>query len=141
MTVEENKALVKRAYEDLNQKGLAAYYELVTPDHIVHFTDGDMSLEQDRQFNTMFYEAFPDAKATVEQMIAEGDRVAVRVTWIGTHTGKWMDIAPTGNKINITNTAIFRVADGKLAEIWATTDNLRFMQQLGILLPTDEIGK
>jgi len=130
---EENKAVVKRAYEDLNQKGLAAYYELVTPDHIVHLTEGDMSLEQDRQFNTMFYEAFPDAKGTVEQMIAEGDRVAVRVTWRGTHTGKWMDIAPTGNKIDITNTAIFRIADGKLAEIWATTDTLRFMQQIGII--------
>jgi len=81
----------------------------------------------------MFYEAFPDAQGIVEQMIAEGDRVAVRVTWRGTHMGKWMDIAPTGNKLNITNTAIFRIAEGKLAEIWATTDTLRFMQQLGAI--------
>ena len=133
MSIEENKVIVKRAYEDLNQKGLAAYYKLVTPDHTVHFTDRDMSLEQDRQFNAMFYEAFPDAKGTVEQMIAEGDKVAVRVNWRGTHMGKWMDITPTGNKIDITNTAIIRIADGKLAEIWATSDTLRFMQQLGTI--------
>lgn len=133
MSIEENKALVRQAYDALNHSGLKAWYEYVTPDHKVHYTDADMSLEQDKQFNTMFYEAFPDAQGTIKDMVAEGDRVAMRVNWRGTHIGKWMDISPTGNELDITNTAIFRISDGKLAEIWATTDNLRFMQQIGVI--------
>jgi predicted ester cyclase len=133
MSIEENKALVHRAYDALNRSGLKAWYEFVTSDHKVHHTDADMSLEQDNQFNTMFYEAFPDAQGIIKDMVAEGDRVAVRVNWRGTHTGKWMDTAPTGNKLDITNTAIFRISGGKLAEIWVTDDALRFMQQLGMI--------
>ena len=65
--------------------------------------------------------------------VAEGDKVAIRVTWRGTHKGEFMGIAPTGNKIEMTNTLIFRIAVGKLAENWATIDELRLMQQLGVI--------
>ena len=81
----------------------------------------------------MYFAAFPDASATIEDMVAEGDKVAVRVTWRATHKGEFMGITPTGKQIEMTNTLIFRIADGKLVENWATIDELRLMRQLGVI--------
>ena len=118
----------------MNRRELDAYFELLSPDYIEHHTTmGDSSLEQIIQGVPTFFTAFPDIHATIEDMLAEGDRVAIRVIWRGTHKGDFMGIAPTGNKIEMTNTAIFRIADGKWAETWATTDDLRLMQQLGVI--------
>ena len=134
MSIKENKALIRRAYELMNRRELDAYFELLSPDYIEHHTTmGDSSLEQIIQGVPTFFTAFPDIHATIEDMLAEGDRVAIRVIWRGTHKGDFMGIAPTGNKIEMTNTAIFRIADGKWAETWATTDDLRLIQQLGVI--------
>jgi len=133
MSIEENKALVRRAFELMNRKELDAFFQLLDPAYIAHYPIGDFSLEQAKQSETMYFAAFPDAIATIEDMVAEGDRVAIRVTWRGTHKGDFMNIAPTGNKIEMTNTLIFRIAVDKLAENWATIDELRMMQQLGVI--------
>jgi len=133
MSTEENKALVRRAFELMNRKELDAFFQLLDPAYVAHYPIGDFPLEQAKQFETMYFAAFPDAIATIEDMVAEGDRVAIRVTWRGTHKGEFMSIAPTGNKIKMTNTLIFRIAVDKLAENWATIDELRLMQQLGVI--------
>jgi len=133
MSTKENKALIRHAYELMNRRELAAYYELLSPDYVEHHTFGDFSLEQTIQGTPTFFSAFPDVIATIEDMVAEGDRVAIRVTWRGTHQGEFMGTAPTGKKFKMTNTAIFRIAAGKWTETWATVDNLGLLQQLGVI--------
>jgi predicted ester cyclase len=133
MSIKENKALVRRMYELWNRKELDKYLEVFAPGYVEHYPDRDTSLEQVIESGTMFCVAFPDVTSTIEDMVAEGDRVAFRVTHRGTHKGDFMGIAPTGNKIEMTNTAIFRIAGGKCAECWATMDELRLMQQLGAI--------
>jgi len=132
MSIEENKALVRRVYELLNRGELDAYYELLAPEYVEHLTTGDMSLEQLEQFEAMFFAAFPDTNITIDDMVAEGDRVAVLVTWRGTHKGEFHGIAPTGKKVEMTNANIFRIDAGRCAEGWNVTD-MRFMQQLGVI--------
>ncbi len=133
MSIEENKALVRHAFELMNRKELDSFFKLLDPGYVAHYTIGDLPLEQAKQFETMYFAAFPDASATIEDMVAEGDKVAIRVTWRGTHKGEFIGIAPTGKQIEMTNTLIFRIAVGKLAENWATIDELRMMQQLGAI--------
>lgn len=133
MSVEENKVLIRRMYDLLNQRQLDAYLDLIAPDAVAHFTDGDMSRDQEKRLDERWYAAFPDSVSTIEDLVAEGDKVAFRVTHRGTHKAEFMGIAPTGKEFEMTNTGIVRVAGGKVAELWATIDNLHFMQQLGVI--------
>ena len=121
---------MRRAYELANRRELDAFFELLAPDYVEHLPTGDKSLEQVKQYTGTVFEAFPDIHFTIEDMVAEGDKVAVRVTWKGTHKGVFMDIAPTGNKIDITSANIIKIAAGKWVEFWNVTD-VRLMQQLG----------
>ena len=132
MSIEENKALVRRAYELANRRELDAFFELLDPGYVKHLPTGDISREQVKQYAHTFFDAFPDVSFTIEDMVAEGDKVAVRVTWTGTHKGVFMDIAPTGNKINITNANVIKIIAGKWVEFWNITD-IRLMQQLGVI--------
>jgi predicted ester cyclase len=68
-------------------------------------------------------------------MVAEDDKVAVRLNWKGTHLGPFMDIIPTGNKIDIATSNTVRIVDGKWVELWNVSDSLRFMQQIGAIPP------
>ena len=134
--LEENKTLVRRALETWNRDRnnlLDIMSELVTPMYVEHYTDVDLSLEQVKQAYSTFLAAFPDITVTINDIVAEGDKVAVRATWKGTHKGQIFGIAPTGNRIDMTNTSIFRIANGKLAELWTTQDSLRMLQQLGVI--------
>ena len=76
--------------------------------------------------------AFPDTRNVIEDMVAEGDRVAVRWTTHATHRGEFMGIAPTGNRMAVTSFGIFRLSDGKIAESWDTLNVVEMMQQLGV---------
>ena len=133
MSTEENKALICRVYEFMNRGELDALYELFDPGYVSHYTDRDMTLEQNKQLGPTFYTSFPDISFNIEHMVTEGDKVAFRETWTGTHSGEFMGITPTGRKIEMMNTATFKMVDGKLAESRATLDELRLMQQLGII--------
>jgi predicted ester cyclase len=134
MSIEEkNKAHIRRMYQIFNRRQLDRYPEIYTPGYIEHYPDRDVSLDQVIKEGNQFVVAFPDLVSTIEDMVAEGDKVAIRVTHRGTHQGKFMGIAPTGNKIEVTNTAIFRITGGKCADCWATIDSLRMMQQLGVI--------
>jgi steroid delta-isomerase-like uncharacterized protein len=76
---------------------------------------------------------FPDLSFTIEQMIAEGDRVSTLLTMDGTHTGEWLGIPPNGKRINIRMTTIHRIRNGKIVEDWVVVESLGFFQQLGVL--------
>ncbi len=125
MSLEENEALVRRIYEFSNRKDIDGLYSLVTPDYVFHMTNRDLPLEQAKQFEAAFYEEYSDLNVTVHNMIAEGDMVAVRVTWRGTQKS-------TGKKLEITNANFIRVENRKWAETWNITDN-RMAQQLGAI--------
>jgi steroid delta-isomerase-like uncharacterized protein len=90
-------------------------------------------IEEAKQFIAMFKSAFPDMHATVEDVVAEGDKVVTRVTLRGTHQGEVEEFGPpTGRQVEIEGITIHRIEDGKIAEEWNSYDNLSMMQQLGL---------
>lgn len=117
---EENKALVTRFYDLDNQRDKYAQYELVSPQCIFHLPDSDLSLKEFRKFDASFSEGFPDIHACIEEFIAEGDMVAVRLTFRGTNSGKVFGNPPTGEKLEISHTNWFRIRDGRIIEYWNT---------------------
>jgi steroid delta-isomerase-like uncharacterized protein len=135
MSTEENKALARRYIEEVfNQKNLATVDELNTPDFVLHNASMTIQgLEAYKQFLSMYLAAFPDAQTTIEDMLAEGDLVAERVTIRSTHKGDYMGIPPTGKQATVTAIYIIRFANGKGVEVWANSDDLGAMQQLGVI--------
>ena len=134
MSTEENKAHARRAYEALNQRDLAAFYELITPGIVLHNASMTIQgLEAYKQFVSMYFAAFPDLHFTVEDIIAEGDEVVVRTTGMGTHKGDLMGIAPTGKQVTVSAINIIRVVNGKAVEEWLNNDDLGLLQQLGVV--------
>ena len=89
----------------------------------------------------MFRQAFPDSYSAIEVMIAEGDKVATRKTFYGTHQGEFMGIPPTGRQVSIALIDIVRVADGKVMEHWSMGDSLGMMQQLGVIPQPGNTGE
>ncbi len=131
-----NKALVHRYVEEvLNRKNLALIDELVAPT----FIDHDSSMPDAKgpagvkRLAAMVHTSFPDLHFTVEDMVAEGDKVVYRYTVRGTHQGDFMGIAPTGRQFAVTGIHIYRVGDGKFQEEWENWDMLGLMRQLGVL--------
>ena len=133
MSTEENKALMRRFWEELNKGNLAVWDELCTPDYVYHGTTSDMTREQSKQHDANLFAAFPDFNGSIDDMIAEGDKVAVRFTIRGTHQGAFRDIAPTGKQITVSGLEIDRCAGGKFVETWLISDMLGMMQQLGAI--------
>jgi predicted ester cyclase len=135
MSTEENKAIDRRIVEEVwNKKNLALVDELVDAKLVLHAVGGPdlKGPEGFKQFVNMQATAFPDFHITIEDMIAEGDKVVSRVTARGTNTGNFMDIAPTGKQMAITGIVISRFAGGKVVEGWLVNDALGAMQQLGV---------
>jgi steroid delta-isomerase-like uncharacterized protein len=136
MSTETNKAVARRLFEEVfNKKNLALAGELLAPGAVSHTAppgtaDGPEGL---RQVATMLSSAFPDHHHTIEDMIAEGDKVVVSATFSGTHQGAFMGIPPTGKHFSQREIHILRITDGKLAEHWAVTDGLAMLRQLGML--------
>ena len=134
MSTEDNKAHVRRGFEAVNQKNLAVFDELLTPEVVFHNASTTMQgLEAYKQFLSMYMTAFPDLQFTVEDMIAEGDTVVARFTTRGTHQGNLMGIPPTGKQGNGTGIFIDRIVNGKAVEQWFNTDDLGLLQQLGVV--------
>ena len=135
MSTEDNKALVQRGIEEVwNQKNLAVLDEIASRDYVSHnpamTTHG---LEQYKQLVSMYFSAFPDLHFTIEDQIAEGDKVVSRFSARGTHQGAFMGIPPTGKQGFVTGIGIDRFANGKIVEGWFNSDDLGLLQQLGIL--------
>jgi steroid delta-isomerase-like uncharacterized protein len=132
---ERNKAVVQRFIEEVqNQKNWDVFDELHAPDFVnLSSPPGVPSdLEGGRMFLGAFMAAFPDCQFTIEDMIAEGDRVATKKTFTGTHKGEFNGIPPTGRRVTLTFVDILRLRDGKIVEHWLSMDQLSFLQQLGV---------
>lgn len=136
---EDNKALVRRFYEETHDRAnFAALDDFIATNFVDHtpFLPGlAPGIEGVKQVFTMFLGAFSDIHVTVEDQIAEGDKVVSRGTARMTHTGDLMGIAPTGKQVELKFIEIFRVVGGKLAEHWEIFDQLGMMQQLGAIPP------
>jgi predicted ester cyclase len=135
MAIEENKAIVRRFLEEAYSKGnLAVGDESLTDNVVLHTPDADiMGIEGWKKFATMFLTAFPDLQLTIDEMIAEGDKVVASWTCRGTHNGYLRSIAPTGKQVTWTGIAIYRLAGGKIEHIWGMNDALGMMKQLGVI--------
>lgn len=144
MSTEANKALLQRFYDEvLNQGKLDAIDELIAENVIEHEQFGPGMPEgraAARQIIAMFRSAFPDLHATLDDAVAEDDKVAVRGTWRGTHQGEFMGIPPTRRSIEIGVMDIVRCADGKMIEHWGQTDAMTLMQQLGVIPAPESAG-
>ena len=126
--------LVRRGSDALNERNWAALDALCAPDIVSHIASMTIQgLEPYKQFLAMYFTAFPDARLTIEDLIAEGDRVAVRQTLHGTHQGDFMGMPPTGRQVTGTGISIFRIVNGKVVEQWANYDDLGLLQQLGVV--------
>jgi steroid delta-isomerase-like uncharacterized protein len=131
---EENKALARRSWEIVNQHNPDLIDEMYTPDFVWHEPDQDIQgSEEAKQFVSTFLEAFPDLKVSVEDEIAEGDKVVTRWIIRGTHQGELMRIAPTDKQIELKGITIHRIEGDKIVEEWERYDNLGMMQQLGVV--------
>ncbi len=95
-------------------------------------------LDGTKQALTMWRAAFPDLTVTAEEMIAEGDKVAVRTVVRGTNSGEFMGMPATGKQVTMTGIEILRIADGKVVERWGELDMMGMMQQLGVIPPPGE---
>ena len=138
MSTEENRAVALRELEELYNQGgnLDAAEEIYTPDFVGHEPAvGDIrGVEGAKQFAASMRQAFPDLSCTVEDQVAEGDKVVTRWSARGTHQGETEDLGPaTGNRMEITGISIERFSDGKVAESWDNYDAMGMMQQLGLV--------
>jgi steroid delta-isomerase-like uncharacterized protein len=133
VSIEANKAVVRRFLEEMNHGNLAIADELLAED-LVRYLPGSakpVNRATSDKVEVAFYVAFPDLVSTIEEMVAEDDRVTARITARGTHTGSFQGIAPTGRAIVMTEIFIARIRDGKIAELRAEADLLGLFQQLG----------
>ena len=135
MSTEDNKALMRRAYEEVyNQRNLAVLDELCDPDFIYHTVSMTIQgLEAYKHFVSLLFSAFPDGRFSIEDLIAEGDRVVVRHTFGGTHQGNFRGIPPTGKNVTTTAIVISRISNGKGIEAWFNGDDLGRLQQLDVI--------
>lgn len=136
MSVKENKALVLRVYDEaINQKSIDAFDEFVSEDAVEHEEMPGLPTRgpaAPKAAFTMFFAAFPDLAMEVDEVIAEGDKVAVRCTMTGTHEGEFMGIPPTNKSFAVQVIDMFEVGGGQITAHWGTTDQAAMMEQLGL---------
>jgi steroid delta-isomerase-like uncharacterized protein len=133
---EESKALIQRFVEEAFNKGnVDVANEVYASAFVAHdptIPGGQGSPEQVKQFVNTYLSAFPDGHTTVENLISDGEKVAYRWTFRGTHQGELMGIPPTGKQVTVTGITINRVSRGKVEEQWNNFDQLGMLQQLGV---------
>jgi len=137
MSAEDNKALVGKLYDGFSRGDLEGVMALIADDAVDHALPPGIPPTKDgiRQAIGAWLGAFSDLRITPELLVSEGDLVAVHSRVTGRMTGEMMGLSPTGKSMEITTTEIFRVQDGRLAERWATEDNLGMFTQLGLQPP------
>jgi steroid delta-isomerase-like uncharacterized protein len=136
MSTEENMTTNRRFYEEvINQQHLAVVDEVAGEEYVSHsFPPGlPPGREGLKAFISAFHAAFPDGHLSIDQMIAEGDTVATRLTFRGTHTGDFLGIPATGKHVVVPALDMARYAHGKVVEHWGGPDQMSLMQQLGVI--------
>jgi steroid delta-isomerase-like uncharacterized protein len=135
MSTEQSKALVRQLIEQVFNRGnLSLADELLAPDFVEReeLPPGMPSgREGVKALTGMMRSAFPDFKAAIDDMIAEGDKVVIRQTWSGTHKGEFMGVPPTGKRVSFGVIDVIRIDGGRFVEHWGQMDTMGLMQQLG----------
>ena len=147
MSTQSNIAIVQRFVEELwNNRNLDVADEIFAPDCVTHqLRSGEPVTSVPRDPETLkqhirdWVEAFPDLQFTVQQTVASEDRVASHMTMLGTHTGEWMGVSPSGEQISIEMMTIHRIEARKIVEDWVLVDSLGFFQQLGLVGSREQI--
>jgi steroid delta-isomerase-like uncharacterized protein len=135
MITEQTKDFMRRFLEASVASDQAEYKELLAPDFVAHLLGGPQNREAFLQHNNFFNVAFSDRQLSVEDLIAEKDKVMARIIWSGIHSGNFQGLPPTGKKIVISAFIVERLKDGKSVEHWSLFDQLAMMQQLGLVPP------
>ena len=132
---EANKAIVRRLIEEVwNEGKLSVIDEIHASDYVGHAPPEHMWGPEDyKELVARYRAALPDIRWTIDDMITEGDKVVFRWSTRWTHEGEFAGVAPTGRKGTAMGISICRIADGKIAEEWATWDALGFLQQIGVI--------
>jgi predicted ester cyclase len=135
VSIEENKETVRRYQEIYNRNDLDALGEVVsqnllTPKIMSGIPPG---MEGAKAVHRIMLAGFPDYQTTIDDLLAEGDKVAARITMSGTNTGSFMGIPPTGKQVSFTGMYIARIEYGKIVEHWGEEDGISLLQQLGVL--------
>ena len=133
---EQNKALIRRFYDEIDKGNIDAMDDLVAKDYLNHdpppFPDLASGREGLKQAFLMFWEGTPGTH-TIEDQVAEGDKVVTRLRARGRHERTLAGIPPTGNEMDVTAIAIHRIANGKIVEHWSDVDSAALMAQLGLI--------
>jgi steroid delta-isomerase-like uncharacterized protein len=132
--IEANKAICREFLEELhNHANFSVIDKWVDPNVVSHdpFPGQKPGPEGVRETMQIFLRAFPDKKITINDMIAEGEKVMVKLTVTGTHSGEFMGMPPTGSRTRYEEVLVFRLRQGKITEHWAVADTLSLMQQVG----------
>jgi C-1 hydroxylase len=137
MSLEENKDLVRKTIEAINTHDLSSIENMVALDFVDH-TRQMHGLEGLKQFLSMIFKSFPDFHLTIEDIIAEGDKVWIRSTITATHTGEFSGLAPTGKKFTESSVWIYRIVNGKVVEGWDVQDELDFYKKIGAIEYTEK---
>ena len=132
---EANKAIIRRYRQAHNQNDMAALDEIIAADIISH--SALPGLPAGREGGKMAHQgslaAFPDGRTTTDDLVAEGDKVVERFTFVGTQKGDFMGIPASGKQVRVTGMSIFRIANGKIVEHWGENDGMGLLAQLGVL--------
>ena len=132
---EQNKAIVRRNYETADKNDLTTFSEQLAPDLAVHLPGmpGPLNREALIQMMNVMFSGLTQRQHVFEDQIAEGDKVATRLTLHAVHTGEFQGLPATGKQIAVPQTAIHRIQNGKIVEVWVSSDDVGMMQQLGLM--------
>jgi len=135
MSIEDNKALMRRWHDEMNRHNAGACDELLADDYVEHNNMSPQPLNKAaaKELLASLFVAIPDMHREIVEQVAEGDRVVERLRYTGTQRGEMMRIPATGRSASFETVMISRIKDGKIAEIYALLDSMSFMQQLGVI--------
>jgi steroid delta-isomerase-like uncharacterized protein len=135
MSIEENKKIVQRYQEIYNSNDLDSLTEVVSEDLLTpKIMPGiPTGIEGAKAAHRIMLAGFPDYQTSIDDIFAEGDKVAARIIMSGTNSGSFMGIPPTGKHVSFTGIYIARIANGKIVEHWGEEDGVSLLQQLGVL--------
>jgi predicted ester cyclase len=140
MSTEANKAIVRRLVEEgINQANESVFLALLSPEVVDHYTRPGLPPGREgwNRYRKQFRAAFPDGRWAIADIAGEGDLIAARASFTGTHQGELFGIPPTGRQVTVSAIYICRLAGGKIVERWANSDELGMLRQLGAI-PTPE---
>ena len=132
----ENRELIRSIEDAVNTRDSDAIADIYADEFVFHREMDDLhGLDEFNDYLHGLYEAFPDISISIEEVIAEDDRAAVRYTGTGTHENAYKGVEPTDKEVRISGMRMVRIEDGKIVEAWGQTSNLSLLAQMGVVEP------